>query len=100
MRLPDRQRVLGAVLPRVRHPAGQAEAPERGRRETFDSDDSFNTFFSETRADKYVPRTVYVDLEPTVADNCMGLQGFMIFNAFGAGTGNGAGLLYGRHRRR
>ena len=43
-----------------------------------------------------MPRTVYVDLEPTVADNCTGLQGFMIVNAFGAG----AGLLYGRHRRR
>ena len=31
-------------------------------------DDAFNTFFSETGAGKHVPRTVYVDLEPTVVD--------------------------------
>ncbi|ELK27771.1 Tubulin alpha-1B chain [Myotis davidii] len=31
-------------------------------------DDSFNTFFSETGAGKYVPRAVFVDLEPTVID--------------------------------
>jgi tubulin alpha len=31
-------------------------------------DDAFNTFFSETGAGKHVPRTVYVDLEPTVID--------------------------------
>uniref|UniRef100_A0A9L0I4X1 Tubulin/FtsZ GTPase domain-containing protein n=1 Tax=Equus asinus TaxID=9793 RepID=A0A9L0I4X1_EQUAS len=30
-------------------------------------DDSFNTFFSETRAGKHVPRAVFVDLEPTVS---------------------------------
>jgi tubulin alpha len=29
-------------------------------------DDSFNTFFSETGAGKYVPRALFVDLEPTV----------------------------------
>ncbi|KAG7173250.1 Tubulin alpha-1 chain-like 3 [Homarus americanus] len=29
-------------------------------------DDSFNTFFSETRTGKHVPRAVFVDLEPTV----------------------------------
>ena len=29
-------------------------------------DDSFNTFFNETGAGKLVPRTVFVDLEPTV----------------------------------
>ena len=29
-------------------------------------DDSFNTFFSETGSGKHVPRTVFVDLEPTV----------------------------------
>ena len=28
-------------------------------------DDSFNTFFSETGAGKHVPRTIYLDLEPT-----------------------------------
>jgi tubulin alpha len=31
-------------------------------------DDSFNTFFSETGSGKHVPRTVFVDLEPTVVD--------------------------------
>lgn len=30
------------------------------------SDDSFNTFFSETGSGKHVPRAVFVDLEPTV----------------------------------
>ncbi|KAH7971325.1 hypothetical protein HPB49_021535 [Dermacentor silvarum] len=29
-------------------------------------DDSFDTFFAETRAGKHVPRAVFVDLEPTV----------------------------------
>ena len=31
-------------------------------------DDAFNTFFSETGAGKYVPRSVMMDLEPTVID--------------------------------
>ena len=95
-------------------------------------DDAFNTFFSETGAGKHVPRSVFIDLEPTVidevrtgtyrqlfhpeqlisgkedaannfarghytigkeivdlcldrirklADNCTGLQGFLVFNA-------------------
>ncbi|KAI9188697.1 alpha-tubulin [Blastocladiella emersonii ATCC 22665] len=107
-------------------------------------DDSFNTFFSETGAGKHVPRTVFVDLEPSVvdevragtyrqlfhpeqlisgkedaannyarghytigkeivdtvldrvrklADNCTGLQGFLIFHSFGGGTGSGLGSL-------
>lgn len=30
------------------------------------TDDSFNTFFSETGAGKHVPRAIFVDLEPTV----------------------------------
>ena len=30
------------------------------------ADDSFNTFFEETGAGKYVPRGMMVDLEPTV----------------------------------
>jgi tubulin alpha len=30
------------------------------------NDDSFNTFFIETGAGKYVPRALFVDLEPTV----------------------------------
>lgn len=29
-------------------------------------DDSFNTFFNETVAGKFVPRSIFVDLEPTV----------------------------------
>lgn len=29
-------------------------------------DDSFNTFFQETVAGKFVPRSIFVDLEPTV----------------------------------
>ncbi|CAF1083557.1 unnamed protein product [Rotaria sordida] len=103
-------------------------------------DDSFNTCFSETGGGKYVPRAVFVDLEPTVidevrtgtyrqmfhpeqlitgkedaannyarghytvgkeivdlvldrirklADQCTGLQGFLIFHSFGGGTGSG-----------
>ncbi|KAH9380184.1 hypothetical protein HPB48_019645 [Haemaphysalis longicornis] len=110
--------------------------------------DSFNTFFCETGASKYVPRAVFVDLEPTVidevrtgtyrqlfhpeqmitgkedaannyarghytigkeivdlvldrirklADQCSGLQGFLIFRSFGGGTGSGfASLLMER----
>ncbi|KAK7939644.1 hypothetical protein WMY93_002970 [Mugilogobius chulae] len=37
--------------------------PVQGRQ-----DESFTTFFSETGAGKYVPRAVFVDLEPTVID--------------------------------
>lgn len=29
-------------------------------------DASFDTFFCETRAGKHVPRTLFIDLEPTV----------------------------------
>ncbi|XP_031844860.1 tubulin alpha-1 chain [Nomia melanderi] len=104
------------------------------------NDDGFQTFFSETSGGKYVPRAVFLDLEPTVidevrtgtyhqlfhpeqlisgkedaannyarghytlgkeiidlvldrirkiADMCVGLQGFLIFHAFGGGTGSG-----------
>jgi len=107
-------------------------------------DDSFNTFFTETGAGKFVPRCLMVDLEPTcvdeirtgtyrnlyhpeqlisgkedaannyarghytigkevidlvldrtrkLADNCTGLQGFMVFHSFGGGTGSGFGSL-------
>eukprot|EP00980_Cylindrotheca_fusiformis_P001159 scaffold320_cov122-Cylindrotheca_fusiformis.AAC.4 len=106
--------------------------------------DSFNTFFSETPSGKHVPRSIYVDLEPSVcdevrmgkygslyhpesiisgkedaannyarghytigkemvdtvldrirklADNCTGLQGFLVFHATGGGTGSGLGSL-------
>jgi len=108
------------------------------------ANDSFNTFFSETPSGKHVPRSIYVDLEPTVcdevrsgkygalyhpesiisgkedaannyarghytigkelvdtvldrirklADNCTGLQGFLVFHATGGGTGSGLGSL-------
>eukprot|EP00533_Pseudo-nitzschia_delicatissima_P004004 CAMPEP_0116097972 /NCGR_PEP_ID=MMETSP0327-20121206/10981_1 /TAXON_ID=44447 /ORGANISM="Pseudo-nitzschia delicatissima, Strain B596" /LENGTH=451 /DNA_ID=CAMNT_0003589741 /DNA_START=73 /DNA_END=1428 /DNA_ORIENTATION=- len=108
------------------------------------ADDSCDTFFSETAAGKYVPRALFVDLEPNVcdevrtgkfsklyhpeqiisgkedaannyarghytigkeivdsvldrvrklADNCTGLQGFLIFHATGGGTGSGFGSL-------
>ncbi|KAI7891169.1 tubulin alpha-1 chain [Mucor mucedo] len=104
----------------------------------------FETFFSETEGGKHVPRTVMVDLEPSVidevrtgayrqlfhpeqlisgkedaannyarghytvgkemvdnvldrirklADNCSGLQGFLVFHSFGGGTGSGFGSL-------
>jgi len=107
-------------------------------------DTTFNTFFSETGAGRYVPRAVFVDLEPTVvdqirsgpykdlyhpeqlitgkedaannyarghytvgkemvdtvmdrirrlADQCSGLQGFLVFHSFGGGTGSGFGAL-------
>jgi tubulin alpha len=36
-------------------------------------DDSFNTFFGETPAGKHVPRTVFVDLEPTVVGMCIAI---------------------------
>ncbi|MBA0619358.1 hypothetical protein Godav_028546, partial [Gossypium davidsonii] len=106
--------------------------------------DAFSTFFSETGSGKYVPRALFIDLEPTVmdevragtyrqlfhpqqlisgkedaannfarghytagrdivevcldrvrklADNCTGLQGFLMFNAVGGGTGSGLGSL-------
>ncbi|XP_032870072.1 tubulin alpha-1B chain-like [Amblyraja radiata] len=69
---------------------------------------------SETGEGKHVPRAVFIDLEPTVidevrtgtyrqlfcpeqlitgkedkADQCTGLQGFLIFHSFGGGTGSG-----------
>ena len=36
-------------------------------------DDSFNTFFSETGAGKHVPRAIFVDLEPTVIGEYLGI---------------------------
>jgi tubulin alpha len=36
--------------------------------ENLTDDNSFDTFFSETSSGKHVPRTVMVDLEPTVVD--------------------------------
>ena len=108
------------------------------------SNDSFSTFFNETGSGHYVPRSIYVDLEPTVVDEvrtgeyrrlfhpeqlitgkedaannyarghytegkaliepvmqriaklaeqCSGLQGFLIFHSFGGGTGSGFSSL-------
>jgi len=108
------------------------------------TDESCTTFFSETDNGKHVPRTVMVDLEPSVidevrtgtykqlfhpeelisgkedaannyarghytvgkemiervldrirklADNCSGLQGFLIFHSIGGGTGSGFSAL-------
>ncbi|KAK3320520.1 tubulin alpha chain [Podospora appendiculata] len=113
-------------------------------RKAADPDHGFSTFFSETGNGKYVPRTIYCDLEPNVidevrtgtyrglfhpehmisgkedasnnyarghytvgkelidqvldkvrrvADNCSGLQGFLVFHSFGGGTGSGFGAL-------
>ncbi|KAJ8350298.1 hypothetical protein SKAU_G00254280 [Synaphobranchus kaupii] len=45
-------------------PDGQMPSEKTARR----GDDSFTTFFSETGAGKYVPRAIFVDLEPTVID--------------------------------
>jgi len=107
-------------------------------------DETFSTFFSETGSGKFVPRAVFVDLEPSVidevrtgdyrqlyhpeqlingkedaannyarghytvgkdmvdvtldrirklADQCSGLQGFLIFHSVGGGTGSGFGSL-------
>merc|ERR1711962_1046965 len=57
------------------------------------TDDSFNTFFSETGSGKHVPRAVFVDLVldriRKLADQCTGLQGFLIFHSFGGGSGSG-----------
>ncbi|KAF2878323.1 Tubulin/FtsZ, GTPase domain-containing protein [Massariosphaeria phaeospora] len=113
-------------------------------RKAAEEDRGFDTFFSETGQGKYVPRTIYADLEPNVvdevrtgtyralfhpehmitgkedasnnyarghytvgkelidqvldkvrrvADNCSGLQGFLVFHSFGGGTGSGFGAL-------
>lgn len=35
---------------------------------TSGTDEAFGTFFTETCAGKHVPRSVFVDLEPTVVD--------------------------------
>ena len=45
-------------------PDGQMPVPEQGVR----GDDSFSTFFAETGGGKHVPRSVFVDLEPSVID--------------------------------
>ncbi|KAF5670991.1 tubulin alpha chain [Fusarium heterosporum] len=122
----------------------QADGYLTEERKQQDPDQGFSTFFSETGQGKYVPRTIYCDLEPNVvdevrtgayrnlfhpemmitgkedasnnyarghytvgkelidgvldkirrvADNCAGLQGFLVFHSFGGGTGSGFGAL-------
>ncbi|CAD5123512.1 DgyrCDS11852 [Dimorphilus gyrociliatus] len=107
--------------------------------------DSFNTFFHETKSGQHVPRAVFVDLEPSVidqirtgkyknlfhpeqmlngkedaannyarghytvgkeivdsvleritklAEQCEGLQGFLIFHSFGGGTGSALSIYW------
>ena len=125
-------------------PDGRSASDEGGSR----GNSSFSTFFNETGSGKYVPRAIYVDLEPSVideirtgtyrslfhpeqlisgkedaannyarghytvgkeqidktldkirkiADQCSGLQGFLVFRSFGGGTGSGfASLLMER----
>lgn len=41
------------------------------------ADSSFGTFFSETGAGKYVPRAVFIDLEPTVVGEIELNSGFL-----------------------
>jgi len=113
-------------------------------KESKEADHSFNTFFNETNKGKYVPRSLMVDLEPTVideiksgmysklfhpdqlihgkedasnnfarghytvgkeyvesimdqvgklAEQCSGLQGFLVFHSVGGGTGSGLSAL-------
>lgn len=108
------------------------------------NEEAFGTFFTQTSSGRYVPRCVFVDLEPSVvdevrtgayrhlyhpeqlisgkedaannyarghytigkeivdltlerirklADNCSGLQGFLVFHSVGGGTGAGFGSL-------
>ncbi|KAL0978259.1 hypothetical protein UPYG_G00168110 [Umbra pygmaea] len=53
-------------------------------------DDSFNTFFSETGAGKPSPELCLWTWSPqSLADQCTGLQGFLVFHSFGGGTGSG-----------
>uniref|UniRef100_A0A914C672 Tubulin alpha chain n=1 Tax=Acrobeloides nanus TaxID=290746 RepID=A0A914C672_9BILA len=46
-------------------PDGQVNADSKDHME---KDGSFSTFFMETGADRYVPRAIFVDLEPSVID--------------------------------
>lgn len=41
-------------------------------------DDSFNTFFNETVSGKFVPRSVFIDLEPTVVGKFPRLKGSFV----------------------
>ncbi|KAF2557038.1 hypothetical protein F2Q68_00015846, partial [Brassica cretica] len=54
-------------------------------------DDAFNTFFREALGKEIVD--LCLDRIRKLADNCTGLQGFLVFNAVGGGTGSGLGSL-------
>ena len=54
------------IQPNGQKPTSAADDGEGGF--AMDDDDSYNTFYSETGAGKYVPRAVFLDLEPTVID--------------------------------
>uniref|UniRef100_A0A915PBU9 Tubulin alpha chain n=1 Tax=Setaria digitata TaxID=48799 RepID=A0A915PBU9_9BILA len=120
------------------------EINESGMQNQKPENQSITTFFSESSGGKYVPRAIYIDLEPTVLDEircgpfkqlfhpeqlisgkedaannyarghytigkehidavlekirkqteqCMGLQGFLVFHSFGGGTGSGFSSL-------
>uniref|UniRef100_A0A8R1Y2Z9 Tubulin alpha chain n=2 Tax=Onchocerca TaxID=6281 RepID=A0A8R1Y2Z9_ONCVO len=120
------------------------EVSESGTQSQNTENQSITTFFSESSGGKYVPRAIYIDLEPTVLDEircgpfkqlfhpeqlisgkedaannyarghytigkehidvvlekvrkqteqCMGLQGFLVFHSFGGGTGSGFSSL-------
>ncbi|PAA46570.1 hypothetical protein BOX15_Mlig006955g3, partial [Macrostomum lignano] len=134
-RHPDWQRLLGALLPRARHPARRTHDGRQGEMRRL-----AGAVLLRDPGGHYVPRTIFVDLEPTVVDevrcgtyrqlfhpeqlisgkedaannyarghytvgkeligtvreivnrlaeNCSGLQGFLIFHSFGGGTGSG-----------
>ena len=48
-------------------PNGQKPSTGNGD-DNYSDDDSYGTFFTETGAGKFVPRCVFLDLEPTVID--------------------------------
>merc|ERR1712156_490036 len=66
-------------------------------------DNDYSAFYQETGAGRYVPRSVFLDLEPSVIDeirtgtyrqlfrpeSMISVQGFFIFHSFGGGTGSG-----------
>mmetsp|Transcript_9845 Transcript_9845/g.30343 ORF Transcript_9845/g.30343 Transcript_9845/m.30343 type:complete len:465 (+) Transcript_9845:154-1548(+) len=125
-------------------PDGTLVDVDAGSKAKASGEQPFGTFFSETGSGKYVPRSLYVDLEPSVidevrtgeyrklfhpeqlisgkedaannfarghytvgkslvdqtldkirklADQCEGLQGFLVFHSVGGGTGSGFGSL-------
>ncbi|KAB7507848.1 Tubulin alpha chain [Armadillidium nasatum] len=62
------------------HPDGMMPPDEL---DGYVADDSFNTFFCETKAGKHVPRAVFVDLEPTVCHyNEKHLKKFTVENIY------------------